>query len=488
VAPPPPRKPLVTPSAPMKPLYWTKVVAPHSTASLLWDDLEDVEVPADKIEELFAKARPKKLKVEELKKEKEDKKPEKVKVVKLIDAKKGQNVGIFVKSMKLSAAAVEAICYRLEFAGDLETLATLRTNQATEEELLLLREHTLAPAAAPLDAPDQFLLDVAGLHMVDARLACLMCKVSLADRVAEVEVRVANIASCSTFLATDPALRQVLGVILTCGNHLNGGNKQRGQAIGFGVDILPKLKDLKATSNTDNLLGFVVRFCIESFDGERGTARARLPVPEPGDLEKCRNVDFDQEKAACGALVRELREVRARVDRITATAAEDAREPFLAIMTEFLARADREVGELAAQVEEAADKFVETMRAYRFVPKKGRVEEAKPAEFYEPWYLFAEDYKGAWKKEQRLVETELAKAARQEEVARKASLRTAALETKKTPVGGLKDRLLRKKSKSYSSFASALGSSPCPPAPLPPLLDSSALAPPSPPHSEPRDA
>ena len=69
-------------------------------------------------------------------------------------------------------------------------------------------------------------------------------------------------------------------------------------------------------------------------------------------------------------------------------------------MTEFLARADREVGEVAAQVEEAAAKFVETMVAYRFMPKKGKVEEAKPAEFFEPWYLFAEDYKGTWKKEQ----------------------------------------------------------------------------------------
>jgi hypothetical protein len=31
-------------------------------------------------------------------------------------------------------------------------------------------------------------------------------------------------------------------VTLTCGNYLNGGNKQRGQADGFTLDILPKLK------------------------------------------------------------------------------------------------------------------------------------------------------------------------------------------------------------------------------------------------------
>lgn len=40
---------------------------------------------------------------------------------------------------------------------------------------------------------------------------------------------------------------------------MNGGNRQRGQADGFAVDILPKIKDVKTNDNFDNLLGFVVR-------------------------------------------------------------------------------------------------------------------------------------------------------------------------------------------------------------------------------------
>ena len=88
-------------------------------------------------------------------------------------------------------------------------------------------------------------------------------------------------------------------MILSCGNYLNGGNKQRGQAEGFGIDILPKLKDLKTTSNTDNLLAFVVRFCINKFDENKGTSLAKLPVPEPGDLEKCCHLDFEVEKGVC---------------------------------------------------------------------------------------------------------------------------------------------------------------------------------------------
>ena len=48
-------------------------------------------------------------------------------------------------------------------------------------------------------------------------------------------------------------------IFSACGNFLNGGNRQRGQADGFAVDILPKIKDVKTNDNFDNLLGFVVR-------------------------------------------------------------------------------------------------------------------------------------------------------------------------------------------------------------------------------------
>ena len=44
---------------------------------------------------------------------------------------------------------------------------------------------------------------------------------------------------------------QVLGLILAFGNFMNGGNRSRGQADGFNLDILPKIKDVKsAVSHT----------------------------------------------------------------------------------------------------------------------------------------------------------------------------------------------------------------------------------------------
>ena len=398
-----PRQPLIQPKAPMKPLYWTKVLLPPAQADcLLWSQLEEVEVSADKLEELFAKAVPKKATVEvsEVKVEK----PGKEKPTKVIDPKKGQNVGIFMKSNKLDVAAVEEIVYRLSYTGDLETLVTLRTNQATEEELAMLLAHVEACPDKLLDLPDQFLYNISKIHQCDARLACLMFKVGFADRVAEVEMRMANISHCCSALTSRPALKKVLGVILTCGNYLNGGNKQRGQADGFAIDILPKLKDLKTSSNTGNLMDFVVGYCIEHFDEDKGTSKAVLPVPEPGDLEKCKNVDFEQERATCNVFLKEVIEMKKKVEMVTASASEDIKEPFHAEMTQFLASASTSAKEISAQVKESGAKFVECMSTYSFKPKKGKLDDAKPEEFFSAWHLFAEDFKNIWKKEQVMGE------------------------------------------------------------------------------------
>ena len=112
----------------------------------------------------------------------------KAKPARIIDSKKGQNVGIFLKSSKLCLEGVEEIVYRLNYTGDLESLVTLRSFQASEEELGMHEHHTTTQADQPLDLPDQFLLQISKLNSLDSRLACLQFKMGFSDRVDEVEV------------------------------------------------------------------------------------------------------------------------------------------------------------------------------------------------------------------------------------------------------------------------------------------------------------
>lgn len=57
---------------------------------------------------------------------------------------------------------------------------------------------------------------------------------------------------CFKVLLESNSVREVIGLVLALGNHMNGGSRIRGQADGFGMEILPKLKDVKSKVRSDN--------------------------------------------------------------------------------------------------------------------------------------------------------------------------------------------------------------------------------------------
>ena len=240
---------------------------------MIWDQIEDLEVPGTQLETLFSKVA---VKVQA--KEKVEVKAEtKVNLAKIIDGKKSQNLGIFLKSKKLNDDIVKEVLMECNSSLDLETLVALKEFQASPEELALFKDHMESNSGAALDLPDQFLWDLSQIHEVDARVSCLIFQSNFQGRCEEIAARVDNLKSCCQFLQSNPNLRNVLAAILgkknlqgkpkiyfffnslACGNYLNGGNRQRGQADGFGIDILPKIKDVKTNDNFGNLLSFIVR-------------------------------------------------------------------------------------------------------------------------------------------------------------------------------------------------------------------------------------
>merc|ERR1712025_7577 len=81
----------------------------------------------------------------------------------------------------------------------------------------------------------------------------------------------------------------------------------------------------------------------------------------------------------------------------------------------FVKKASSEVGHLSNYVEECSKKFIDCMKFYKFTPKKGKLEDVKPVDFFSVWYTFCEDYKNIWKKEQVRIQAELVKEERRKQ-------------------------------------------------------------------------
>lgn len=84
-----------------------------------------------------------------------------------------------------------------------------------------------------------------------------------------------------------------MAIILTLGNYMNGGNMMRGQADGFGLEILGKLKDVKSNVPGVTLLHYVVNVKLSQEKEHNFEEPLPLPVPEPADVEAASTIKFD---------------------------------------------------------------------------------------------------------------------------------------------------------------------------------------------------
>merc|ERR1712029_35254 len=156
---------------------------------------------------------------------KEDKKVEKgsakVTVAKLLDPKLSQNVGIFIKSKHLEIHELENCIYNFDNSViDFETLGQVKANQATSDEIMVIKNHIENVADIPLDIPERFLLDLSGISNFNERLECFMFQTRFSDCLDEIENRLHNIKHVCDMLISSQAMKQVFSVILSCGNYI----------------------------------------------------------------------------------------------------------------------------------------------------------------------------------------------------------------------------------------------------------------------------
>ena len=143
-------------------------------------------------------------------KEEDESKTKKTAVAKYLDPKRGQDVGIFIKSNKLDISEVENAIYNFDNSVvDTEVLRELKKKAATSGELGLLKDHVQSQPDVPLDNPEQFLLDLSGISHFDERLKCVMFQGRLSEGMSDIEYRLNNVSHICDQLLNSSNTKQV---------------------------------------------------------------------------------------------------------------------------------------------------------------------------------------------------------------------------------------------------------------------------------------
>ncbi|XP_033498773.2 formin isoform X1 [Epinephelus lanceolatus] len=474
-----PRKSAVEPACPMKPLYWTRIQIQDTNNNTLWGSLQEPNiVNANEFEDLFSKAtlQPKKKPLSDT----YEKKAKTKKIVKLLDGKRSQAVGILISSLHLEMKDIQQAVLTVDNSVvDLETIEALYENRATSDEMAKITSHyekSKDDEVKLLDKPEQFLYELSQIPNFEGRAHCIIFQSVFLDTISSIRRKVEVISNVSKELLECDALRDVLGLVLAFGNYMNGGNRTRGQADGFGLEILPKLKDVKSRDNRINLVEYVVLYYLRNFDKVRhhqsdshnitllnhlslntlmfvppfknaGTEKSVFPMPEPQDFFQAGQVKFEDLTKDIRKLKRDLTACEKNVQKVCANSSEEHLQPFKEKMEGFISAAQKDHSAEEERLNSAQRSFQDMVNYFGVKPKGGE-KEVTPSFVFMLWYEFCNDFKNSWIRQNKNISKERLKEA-QENI--KKITAEKRVETKKINANSLKERLRQKEAGVSSS-------------------------------------
>ncbi|XP_022054055.2 formin-2 isoform X1 [Acanthochromis polyacanthus] len=409
-----PAKAVIEPPKPMKPLYWTRIQlhAKKQTAALVWEKIEEPAVNFEEFVELFSKSA-----VKEKKKPISDTitKSKAKQVVKLLSNKRSQAVGILMSSIHLDMKDIQNAVLNMDnTVVDLETLHALYENRAQGDEMDSIAKHIKSAKdkedAKPLDKPEQFLYQISQISNFSERVFCILFQSTFHECIASILRKIEILQRVCKTLQSSKCVLQVLGLVLAFGNFMNGGNRSRGQADGFTLDILPKLKDVKSSDNSQSLLSYIVAYYLRHFDEDAGRETCVYPLPEPQDLFQASQMKFDDFQRDLRKLRKDLNACSAETEKVCKLSSEESLQPFKDKMDEFLSQAKTELETQEKQLADTQKIFMELSVSFSVKPKAGE-KEVSPSTLFSVWHEFSTDFKDQWKKQNKLMLQERVKMA-----------------------------------------------------------------------------
>ncbi|KAJ2778950.1 hypothetical protein GGI15_004029 [Coemansia interrupta] len=288
-APPPPPAPTLlgalrrkelqyVPKVKLKMMQWDKL-ADQSVESSLWSKLEDRAGVKEKevldtlhstgtfetLERMFAAKQAVDIFALQEKRRKEREEKEMVEIS-VLDTKRAYDVNIMLGMMKkYTFREIRSALLRMDTSIISENfLKQLLTFVPTPEECGLLKAYQGRPDRKRLARPDRFFLETMKIWRYEQRLRVTVTWTSWAETFRDMQQDVAAVMTAAHAVATSRHFPQILEVVLSIGNYMNGSG-YRGGAFGFKIASLNRLMDTKADDNKTTLLHFVATTVEDNF-------------------------------------------------------------------------------------------------------------------------------------------------------------------------------------------------------------------------------
>lgn len=425
----------------MKPLFWNRIQLDEKSSTdkkseSLWEDLEEIKLKDERLEEFCQLFKRTVTTTHNFKKSIAQKNKE---TVSLLDPKRAHTINILITSRHLRIKDIKNTVYNLDMSViDVETLKQIHEISGTDDELQAIESFMTKEDHGELGKAELFIHELAQIDRFNDRFKCIMFEVWSAEQIQAIESKLNNFRHMCEVLTTSESIQYILSIILAFGNYMNGGNRDRGQADGFGLEILPKLRDVKSsTSSSITLLHYIVQTYIQTKvpTGIVTFDEVKKPLPVPSDLEQASNVVFDDIDQDLKSLEKQIGSCQACAERVQG----QHQEPFRSHMKKVFTKISKEHQDQRDNLQDCIQVFDETREFFCWRSKT----QHPVREFFNCWIPFCRDFQLIFKNEiLRRIKYELECARAKVDADKRA--RTKDIKTSKVTPSGLKAKLRAK--------------------------------------------
>ncbi|XP_007477212.2 FH1/FH2 domain-containing protein 1 isoform X1 [Monodelphis domestica] len=252
----------------------------------LWASLEPVTLDTAKLEHLF-ETRAKE--VMSNKKAAEGRRT----MTTVLDPKRSNAINIGLTALPPVHVIKAALLGFDEFAVSKDGIEKLLMMMPTEEEKQKIQEAQLANPGIPLGPAENFLLTLASIGGLAARLQLWAFKLDYDTMEREIAEPLFDLKQGMEQLAQNPTFRCILATLLAVGNFLNNT-----KSCGFELSYLEKVSEVKDTVRRQSLLYHLCTLVLQS-QPDSSDLYSEIPA-----LTRCAKVDFEMLAENLGQLER----------------------------------------------------------------------------------------------------------------------------------------------------------------------------------------
>ncbi|CAB0028178.1 unnamed protein product [Trichogramma brassicae] len=348
-------------------LFWMEV--PHGE-NMIWNELTRTSVDTQKLEHLF-ESRAKDLitkKQQELNKNKE---------IIVLDPKRSNAINIGMTKLPPPRSIKTAILKMDATIVNREGIEKLLTMLPTEEERSKIQEEQAAHPDLPLGSAEQFLLTLASISELPARLKLWAFKLDFENSEKEIADPLMDLKQGMETLKKNNTLRGILSTLLSIGIFLNGNEVK-----GFQLEYLAKVPEVKDTVHKHSLLHHLCHMVMEKFPDSTDL------YSEIGAVTRASKIDFDE---LASNIVKLESECKASWDHLKLIAKHDGSTMIKNKMSDFLTDCAQRIIVLGIVHRRIINRFHKSVNWFG-VPLH-RVADTKPNEFCRLISEFALEYR-----------------------------------------------------------------------------------------------